>query len=397
MRPGVAAAAAAFLLGAACAHVEAPSGGPEDETPPALLVTRPDTLAVVPGWDAPAVLVFDERVSERGVQTAVEVSPRTSAVLVDHRGDEIRVRLREGWRPGTIYHVSVLPGVLDLFGNPVVEPATLVFSTGPEIPETEISGVATDPITGNPEEGIRVEAIRVADSLVYAVPTDSAGGYLIRRVPEGEYRVRAFRDLNRNRALDEFEPRGTATVELAAGAPATQPLAVLMPDSTAATLASAELTDSATVELTFDDFLDPAQELTPGAVQIRSPEGRFVGVSAVAIGPPESPRGGAAAQDTAAAAPLPSRTIVVTLASDARIEPGVEYSVRVRSVRNLAGLEGPAETTLTGPEDTPAPDTPADAPAPADTLASPDTVAPTDTPAPTDTVVPTDTARFARR
>jgi hypothetical protein len=374
VRPSTLAAAAAFALGAACAHVEGPPGGPEDKVPPALLVTRPDTLAVVPSWDAPAVLVFDERISERGVQDAVMVSPRTSMVVVDHRGDEIRVRLREGWRPNTIYHVTVQPGVQDLFNNPLAEPVTLVFSTGPEIPGTLLAGVVTDPITRKPEVGIRVEAIRAADSLVYAVPTDSAGEYRLGRIPEGEYRVRAFRDLNRNRALDDFEPRGIASVAVAAGDSARQALGVLMPDSTPPKIASAELRDSI-LELKFDDYLDPNQLLPPARVQIRSPEGRFVPAASITVGTPraETPaaprRQGREQPADTATAPLPSQSLLIRLAGDAEVEPGVTYSIRVRDLRNLAGLVGDVETELKVPA---APEEPR-TPAPADTAAPPDT------------------------
>lgn len=378
MRPGVLAAAAAFALGVACAHVEGPPGGPEDKVPPALLVTRPDTLAVVPSWDAAAVLVFDERLSERGLQDAIAVSPRTSMVVVDHRGDEIRVRLREGWRPGIIYHVTLQPGAQDLFNNPLVEPVTLVFSTGPEIPATLLTGVVTDPITRKPEVGIRVEAIRSADSLVYAVPTDSAGGYRLGRIPEGEYEVRAFRDLNRNRALDDFEPRGLASATVVAGDSARQALGVLMPDSTPPTVASVELRDSI-LELKFDDYLDPEQSLPPARVQIRDPEGRFVPVASITVGtpraePPAAPsRPGREQPADTATAPLPSQSLFIRLADDAEVEPGVTYSIRVRDLRNLAGLTGDAETELkvAAPQEEPR------------------------TPAPADTAAPTDTARVA--
>src|SRR5690606_7708181 len=97
------------LVAGACAHVEAPPGGPEDITPPGVPAITPAPDSIVPAFDAPVVISFDERISEVGIEDAVIVSPRTSPVAVNHGRREIRVSLREGWAPDMIYHVSVRP------------------------------------------------------------------------------------------------------------------------------------------------------------------------------------------------------------------------------------------------------------------------------------------------
>jgi hypothetical protein len=353
---------------AACAHIEAPPGGAEDLAPPALLATRPDSLAVLRAWNAPAVFVFDERISERGVEEAVSVSPRTSPVRVQHRGDEIRVSLRDGWRPGVIYHVTLQPTVQDLFGNRIAEPVELVFSTGPQIPDTRVAGAVVDRITGRPEVGARVEAIRAADSLVYAVPSDSAGRFVLARIPEGDYRVRAYRDLNRNRALDPFEQRDTTVVRVAAGAPVEEArLALLMPDTTPPVLASVAWRDG-TLELRTDDHLDPEQELTPARVEIVGPDGLALPVASVTLGAEGAAAARAAPTDTAAVPPadtaavpppaaperLPSQLLIVELAEGVALTPGAEYRVRLRGIRNVNGLVGDSERSWTAPDAEPA-------------------------------------------
>jgi hypothetical protein len=363
----------ACLLLAACAHVEPPSGGPDDEMAPQLVITRPDTMAIVPGWDAPAVFVFDERISETGIDEVVSVSPRTSTVLADHGRDELRVRLRDGWVDGTIYHVIVDPEVRDLFGNELGAPLRLVFSTGPEIPDTCLDGQVIDRVTGEPETDIRVEAIRQPDSLVYAIPTDSAGAFTFAHIPEGSYLVRAFGDLNRNRELDPFEPRDSSMAAVAVGSPANARLAVLQPDSTAPRVASAAI-EQGDVVIEFDDYLDPAYVPT---VVIRRPDGGPVAVVSTVVGemeplpeveadtsaaaveadiepdikpdavpkPPAAPAEQADAPVADAPEPLPSRTVTVRPAAGTVLEPG-EYVVTVSGARNLWGLVGGGETTL---------------------------------------------------
>ncbi|HEX5723950.1 MAG TPA: Ig-like domain-containing protein, partial [Longimicrobiaceae bacterium] len=291
----------ALLLAAACAHVESPPGGPEDAEPPRLLATRPDTMARLQSYQGPVVFVFSEGISEQNVEQAVTVSPRTSAVDVDKSGDEIRVSLRRGWERGRVYQVNVAAQVRDLFGNVIAEPIRLVFSTGPEIPNTRATGVVVQRTTGQPLVGGRVEATLLPDSLVYTVITDSAGGFELRQVPEGEYRLRAYSDVNRNLELEEFEPRDTATVRVSVAAPPPRRLlAVLLPDSTPPRAGTATAVDE-WVEVRFDDYLDPGQPLSPSQVTLTGPAGP-VQVAEVRVGRPPALDRDTAERDTAAAA-----------------------------------------------------------------------------------------------
>lgn len=350
----VRAALAALLLAGlgGCAHIEPPPGGPEDRDPPRLLTTRPDTMARGGAFREAVVLLFDERLSEQSVRDAVTVSPRTSGVSVDHRGAEIRVSLRGGWEAGRIYQVTVAPGLQDLFGNRRTEPVRLVFSTGPEIPDTRLSGTVVARTTGQAEAGTRVEAILAPDSLVYAMQTDSAGGFEFRQIPAGDYLVRAFRDQNADRELQDYEPRDTARATVAVGTSPTLRLRVLEPDSTPPRAASAQPADSAAIEVRFDDYLDPAQTFTPAQVRVLLADSSVVPVAAVELGAGEraAPARGVAAEpaDTARAAapaqpqePLPSQSIRVRLARP--LPPETEFVVRVTGVRNLVGLVGGGE------------------------------------------------------
>ena len=344
----------AGVLLAGCAHIEAPPGGPEDKDPPKLLATRPDTMARVAPFREAVVLAFDERLSEQGLRDAVLVSPRTSTAEVEHRGDEIRVSLRRGWEAGRIYQVTLLPGVQDLFNNRLTAPVRLVFSTGPAIPDTRLGGTVLDRVTGRPERDVRVEAIHQPDSLVYATVTDSAGGFTFAQVPEGEYRVRAYRDVGGNRVMDPFESRDTARTTLAAGRGMTLGLRVLQPDTTAPKVASVQMADSL-VEVRFDDHLDPAQRVTLEQVTLTLANGTVLPAAEVRIGADtERP----AQADTArAAAPrteerLPSQSLFVRPARP--LPAGTEVRVRVRGVWNLHGLVGGGEAALKTPPARPA-------------------------------------------
>ncbi|HEX8671053.1 MAG TPA: Ig-like domain-containing protein [Longimicrobium sp.] len=367
----------AALLMAACAHIEAPTGGDEDKVGPQLLTTRPDTFARAPNLRAPAVFVFDEGLSEERLEEAISVSPRTSAVAVDKSGGELRVSLRRGWEPNRIYQVVIDSTVQDRFNNRIQEPIRLVFSTGPEIPETFLSGTVFERQTAQPAKGVRVEAILRPDSLVYATRTDEAGTFAFAQIPAGEYQVRAFSDPNANRSLEPFESRDTIVARVAVGAQPSVELSIVAPDSSAPKALEATGADSA-IAVRFDDFLDPAQRIEVTQVRLLAPDSTPVRIASVTIGAPTDIPAGA--PDTAAApvagdsarrgapdaarGPVPSRTITVRVAGALR--PDAQYTIRVDGVRNLVGLTGGGELRLRTPRAAAAPQ-PAAAPRPGTT------------------------------
>ena len=55
-----------------CANQGAPPGGPLDRTGPQVVETFPDTFAVIMGFEGPVRIVFNERISERGVQGTLD-------------------------------------------------------------------------------------------------------------------------------------------------------------------------------------------------------------------------------------------------------------------------------------------------------------------------------------
>jgi hypothetical protein len=397
-------AAASVLLAAACAHIEQPTGGPVDSIAPTLIATRPDTNAVVAGWRGPAVFVFDEGLSEQGVDEAVTLSPRRGPVAVDKEGDEIRVQPRRGWEPGLIYQVEVAPGLRDRFNNTIRTRSRLVFSTGPAIPETRATGTVTDRITGEASAQARVDAMRLTDSLVYSTQADSAGRFSFSQVPEGEYRVIAYRDANRNFRVDGFEQRDTALLMITTTLAPSADFALLPNDTTGPVAGSARITEG-WIEVRFDDYLDPDQPLAPEQVAVTGPGGP-VAIAEVRVGPPPAARdtGAAVGDSTAPAAgqvrPANPRPAADTARADTTpprgprpaqalfarpagtLLPDTIYTVRVRDVRNVNGLVGGGEVPLRTPRPPP-PAPPADSAA-----ARPDSAAPRRAPPPARPAVP---------
>lgn len=348
---------------AACAHVQPPPGGPPDEMPPGILATDPEDGDIVPGFRDAVTFTFDERISEQGIQDAILVSPRTSPVVIDRGRSQIRVSLREGWQPDQIYHVTLLPDIRDLFDNRLLSPQEIVFSTGPAIPETNVTGSVIDRISGRPEVGARVEAIRMADSLVYAVVTDSLGEFSLARFPTGEYQIRAFVDLNRNRSLELYEARDSAFVEVTESTMPTLALRLLEPDSTAPVPGQARFAGGG-ITIDFDDYLDPEQGFEAANVTVTGPDGSEVEVVTVRIGAAEI---FSALPDTTAGvvptepqptpsvpapeSPRPVNVLTIEFDEAEEVIPGGEYTIRIQGLQNVHGLAADIEVTATAPGD----------------------------------------------
>lgn len=341
-----------LALATGCAQVEAPRGGPEEFPAPRVLDVRPDSLAVLPGFRDDVVVEFQHRISEQNLAEAVRVTPRTSGVLVSRHLNRLRIRLQEGWVPDVIYKVTVGPPLQDRWGGRFEDTLRIVFSTGPEIPETRVEGRVTDRVTGEGVEESRVEAIRMADSLVYETYTRADGSFRLDRIPEGDFLIRGYEDLNANQTLDPFEPRDTARRVVREEAPVELSFRLLAPDDTPP-VAEEVAWDGERTVITFDDYLDPLQDIDPEQVTVRDAAGAGVPVTRVVVATadrpevvadeeePETPPEPAPIEvdpEAVEVEPLPSRDLHVYLADP--LVQGAEYRVVVRGVRNLHGLEG---------------------------------------------------------
>jgi hypothetical protein len=360
-----------LMAAAACARVMSPTGGEPDKEPPRIVETDPAQNAPATqhaGTTRPVRIIFHETLSERGPREMVLVSPETGEVDVERDGKELRVTIEGGWQAGKIYRVTVLPGLLDRFGNARTTAHELVFSTGAAIPSNVLGGLVTDRITGRPVANARVEAISRADSTPYTTVTDTGGFYALRALPPGMYDTRIYADQNRNRRLDRFEAVATLPINVATDTDTlVLEFALLARDTTPARLLRADIRDSLQVRLSFDDYMDPAGGLPamritawqlPDSTQIAggtimTPR-EFTALRARAD--TARTRAAAAAADTARV--LPINELVWVPATPLRA--GTRYRISLTGYRNLAGLpDGGGSVVATAPAAVRAPTPPA--------------------------------------
>ncbi len=272
---------------AACANVTAPEGGPEDRDPPLVVKTTP-TDGTVGAKPKDVVIQFNEVISEtpRGAQdlsTLVFISPKAGKPTVDWLRSRIAIHPKKGWKPNTVYSITVSPGISDLRQNQIDSTIRVVFSTGGAIPQTHITGVVFDWTLGRGASKALVEAVAV-DSTAYQVLADTAGRYDLRYMPPGKYTVRAIADRNNNRELDPSEAWDTLGVTITSDAVAE--LYIFTHDTIGLRISDMTLLDSGrVVKLTFDKPYSPTQVFDLSSVSIKQSDSSFVAIAKIQPAP----------------------------------------------------------------------------------------------------------------
>ena len=243
-----------------CAKIEDPPGGPPDFAPPVLLSVVPDSGTVVDGFDDDLEFQFNEVISERsgaGLQNLILVSPRSEQIRVSWKRTRVTVHPKGGWRPASVYHVTLLPGIADLRNNRLDSSRTVIFSTGGPIPDTRLSGTVIDWEQGDAAARALIEAILLPDSLIYEGQADSVGDFELTAIPSGEYLLNAIVDDNDNRMRDSREAFDSLTVRI--DSTFDHVFWAFTRDTTGPQLREVVDLDSVTIQVTFTQMLQSGE------------------------------------------------------------------------------------------------------------------------------------------
>jgi uncharacterized protein (DUF2141 family) len=192
-----------------CANVSTPSGGPKDETPPKLVKTIPDNRTIN-FKNNRLIFVFEEFIQLKNPDEQILISPPLSSKpTYKIKGKTLTLQFTDTLNLFTTYSLNFGQSILDLNeGNPLNN-LKYVFSTGNEIDSSSISGEITNAWTGKPIENVSVFLYKsFDDSVIYhAKPfyvgySDEQGKFNIENLKQGEYKIVAIEDLNRNYLYD---------------------------------------------------------------------------------------------------------------------------------------------------------------------------------------------------
>ncbi len=266
----------AIGFGTRCAHVEPPSGGPVDATPPAVIAVYPAPGALNVPRDARAVFQFDEWIDRFAARNQVMVSPPyRTRTHIEVDGDRLLVLPPggEGLRANTTHVLTVLSTLKDLHSNALGREFTLRFSTGPQLDSAGLSGT----LSADSRRGRLMAALYpvTADSTskpwsdlpAWLAAADSAGRFRAEGSPVGDYALFAFEDVNGNFAFDagfENAATGATRIPLRPRGP-DQSLRLTALDTLPLRIAQASFES----DLAPEDSAKPTPDYLPGTVAIQ--------------------------------------------------------------------------------------------------------------------------------
>ena len=190
-----------------CAAIQAPSGGPKDQTAPFLLYSTPETGAT--NFDQSIVqLIFSEYILERSISDAISLLPKTDdPIQVKYKGKELVVKLPDNLLIDQTYILSINRNLKDENGVSLSEGIQLAFSTGDIIDKSKINGRLFS------EEETSALLWKIRDSLDakefflrqpdYTIDANEDGHFSFNYLSNGSYKLLG---LNRSKLNERLDP-----------------------------------------------------------------------------------------------------------------------------------------------------------------------------------------------
>lgn len=203
----------AIALGvAACASIRRPEGGPKDEEPPFFVSSNPAQGSLNVNKQK-LDLYFNENIKLDDAFNKVIVSPaQKSPAAISANGKHVTVELKDSLLPNTTYTIDFGDAIKDLNEGNLLDGFTYAFATGDTIDTLRISGMVLEAKTLEPAQGMLVGIYsNLSDTAISTLPleriarTNQYGQFTIYNVKEGDYRIFALNDLNRDFHWDRSE------------------------------------------------------------------------------------------------------------------------------------------------------------------------------------------------
>jgi hypothetical protein len=198
-----------FALTLFCANQVAPSGGPEDKTPPAVAAVTPENGQTNVGPNTRITVTFSEWIATAGAAGAVSVYPPLEGGF-DVRAAKNRITVipKTPFKDNTTYHIVIGTTLRDLRNNAITQPINIVFSTGNALDKGRIEGkvVSQTRFVRLPRVALYWEDESWENAKYFSPPDymaecDSSGAFKFSYLREGRYRVVGFDDQYRIRRL----------------------------------------------------------------------------------------------------------------------------------------------------------------------------------------------------
>ncbi len=198
-----------FLLSIAltwsCANRVQPTGGPKDTDPPEVIYISPE-----PGQrnfrGQVVIFEFNEYVTLNNLKEELIITPRISGdYTYKIKRRAVYLVFDEPFADSTTYTLNFREGITDITEKNPATDLQLAFSTVELLDTLTLSGSVVNLMTKKPADNTTVGLYPIADTLdifsgppYYFTKTNKAGAYTFRNIKDGEYKLYAFKDDNKD-------------------------------------------------------------------------------------------------------------------------------------------------------------------------------------------------------
>ena len=192
-----------------CANQSSPTGGPKDVDPPILESSspKPDELNFT---EKKIELVFNEFIRLENIKEQLIISPKINQEYKSkYKKNRIIIEFEQPLDSNTTYTFSFRESIKDITESNFPPNLKLAFSTGYYMDSLSISGKAIDLLKQQPLDKITISLYQAKDTLdpfnsppLYLAVTNAVGAFQINNIKQGEYKIYAFTDNNKNLQLE---------------------------------------------------------------------------------------------------------------------------------------------------------------------------------------------------
>jgi uncharacterized protein (DUF2141 family) len=191
----------ASSIGAGCANIIPPTGGPRDSLPPVLVAVTPKDSSE--NFNAKKVtFYFNEFVVIDNVHDNLVVSPvPKQEPLIEYKLRTVTIKIKDTLEENTTYAYDFGNAIKDNNEGNILKNFTYVFSTGAHIDSLELSGRVLIAQTGVPDSTLIVMLHRKGDDSAvikekprFIAKLDSTGRFHFRHLPPGDFYLYALKD-----------------------------------------------------------------------------------------------------------------------------------------------------------------------------------------------------------
>lgn len=194
-----------FAVGSCANRAAGPTGGPKDSIPPVVVRSSPINGAV--NFKKKDIQVyFNENITLDKVSENVVVSPpQKTQPIVRANAKVLSVSLQDELQDSTTYSILFGNAIVDLNERNPLENYVFSFATGDEIDSLQIAGRLLNAENLDPISGVFVgihdnlnDTAILGDQFKRIAKTDSEGKFTIQNIKNGQYKLYALSDLNRD-------------------------------------------------------------------------------------------------------------------------------------------------------------------------------------------------------